>query len=90
MRRTLIALGTATALTLGGLSTVPTATAQVSSVEELPADMRLGSTGAQLLSSNSDSQKQQGAVLLGRDWLIGFVALTVIGSIIQAVMSAVR
>lgn len=97
MRRTLLALGTATALTFGTFSVVPAAVAQTSSVdslssrtEELPADMRAGSTGAELLSSGSDAQKQQGALLLGRDWLIGFAALTVLGTIIQAVMSATR
>lgn len=93
MRRTLIALGTATALTLGA---VPAAHAQpanavTSQIEELPADMRAGSSGAEKLSSAStEAEKQEGALLLGRDWLLGFAAITVLGTIIQAVMSAMR
>ncbi|AJE33043.1 hypothetical protein B842_05970 [Corynebacterium humireducens NBRC 106098 = DSM 45392] len=93
MRRTLIALGTATALTLGA---VPAAHAQpanavTAQIEELPADMRAGSSGAEKLSSAStEAEKQEGALLLGRDWLLGFAAITVLGTIIQAVMSAMR
>ena len=71
MRRTLIALGTATALTLGAVPAVHAQPASpvnavTSQIEELPADMRAG------------------------DWLLGFAAITVIGTIIQAVMSAMR
>lgn len=79
MRRTLIALTTAAALTLGA---VPAASAA-----ELPAEMRLGSSGAQMLSSGDTGE---GAMLLGRDWLIGFVGVAVLGSLIQAVSAAVR
>jgi len=96
MRRTLIALGTATALTLGAVPAVHAQPASpvnavTSQIEELPADMRAGSTGAQKLSSAStEAEKQEGALLLGRDWLLGFAAITVLGTIIQAVMSAMR
>ncbi|QGU04470.1 hypothetical protein [Corynebacterium comes] len=97
MRRTFIALGTAATLTLG---VVPAAQAAPSSqldsqvneqVNELPTDMRLGSSGARLLSSNpSEEQMKEGAALLGRDWLIGFVAVAVLGTVIQAVSATLR
>lgn len=93
MRRTLIALGTATALTLGAVPAVHAqpANAVTSQIEELPADMRAGSSGAEKLSSAStEAEKQEGALLLGRDWLLGFAAITVLGTIIQVVMSAMR
>ncbi|NLF91027.1 MAG: hypothetical protein GX570_06740 [Corynebacterium marinum] len=89
MRRTFIALSTAATLTLG---VVPAVQATPSSqVNELPADMRLGSSGAQLLSSNpSEEQMKEGAALIGRDWLVGFIGVAVLGSLIQAVSAAVR
>lgn len=97
MRRTLIALTTAAALALGS---VPAAQAGPSSmlpaeinskVQEVPADLRLGSSGAELLSSNpSPQQQQEAAILLGRDWLIGLVGFVVIGGVIQAVSAHVR
>lgn len=86
MRRTLITLTTTAALTLGF---APAAQANPSSV--LPADLRLGSSGAELLSSNPSPQQQQEAVLLlGRDWLIGIVGVVVLGGVIQAVSAHVR
>lgn len=97
MRRTLIALTTAAALTLGF---APAAQAGPSSllpaevnsrVQEVPADLRLGSSGAELLSSNpSPQQQQEAALLLGRDWLIGIVGVMVLGGVIQAVSAHVR
>lgn len=96
MRRTLISL-TIVALVLGA---VPAAQAGPSSllppevnskVQEVPAELRLGSTGAEMLSSNpSPQQQQEAAILLVRDWLIGIVGVAVIGGVIQAVSAHVR
>lgn len=99
MRRTLVVLSTATVLTLG--VAVPAAQAAPQSSEinqqlnthtkDLPADLKLGSSGAQLLSSNPNQEQQkEGATLLGRDWLIGMAAFAVLGGIIQAVATALR
>ncbi|MCS5479915.1 hypothetical protein NYP18_09630 [Corynebacterium sp. YIM 101645] len=97
MRRTLISLTTAAALALGF---TPAAQAGPSSllppevnskVQEVPAELRLGSTGAEMLSSNpSPEQQREAAILLGRDWLIGIVGVVVIGGIVQAVSAHVR
>ncbi|RSZ66059.1 hypothetical protein EAH68_00425 [Corynebacterium hylobatis] len=97
MRRTLISLTTAATLILGF---APAAQAGPSSllppevnskVQEVPAELRPGSSGAELLSSNpSPEQQREAAILLGRDWLIGFVGVAVIGGVIQAVSVHVR
>ncbi len=83
MRKTLLALTTATALTF---SVVPAAQAN----PDLPEEVTAGSTGFEMLSSNDDEDKKEGALLVGRDWLLGLAAVTVIGTIIQAVASNVR
>lgn len=99
MRRTLVALSTAIALTLG--VTVPVAQAAPQSSEinqqfntytkDVPADLKLGSSGVQLLFSNpTPAQQLEAASLLGRDWLIGMAAFAVLGGIIQAAATALR
>ncbi|MDO5668968.1 MAG: hypothetical protein Q4G50_03085 [Corynebacterium sp.] len=83
MRKTLIALTTATALTF---SVAPAAHAS----SDVPEEVTSGSSGFEMLSSNNDEEKKEGALLVGRDWLVGVVAVAVIGTIIQAVASNLR
>lgn len=94
MRRTLIALTTSVALVLGAVPAVQAGeTSSLSqTVEELPSDLRLGSSGAQLLSSDDATEEEQreGSSMMARDWLMGFVALGVFGVLANAVMSLVR
>ncbi len=94
MRRTLVTLAASTALLLGA---VPAAHAEERSslsqtIEELPADLKLGSSGVELISSQDSTaeDQQEGSSMLFRDWVTGFAALGIIGAILSAVMSIVR
>lgn len=94
MRRAIIALATSAALVFGA---VPAAQADSGSslsqtVEELPADLKLGSSGAERLSSTgaTEDDRREGSSMMFRDWLIGFAALGVFGALANAVTSVVR
>ncbi|AGF72344.1 hypothetical protein [Corynebacterium halotolerans] len=94
MRRAIIALATSAALVFGA---VPAAQAESGSsfsqsIEELPADLRLGSSGAELLSSTgaTGDDQREGSSMMFRDWLIGFVALGIFGALANVVTSVAR
>lgn len=94
MRRAIIALATSATLVFGA---VPVAQADSGSslsrsIEELPADLRLGSSGAELLSSpgTTEGDQREGSSMMFRDWLIGFVALGVFGALANVVTAVAR
>lgn len=89
MRRSLIALTTAAALTF---SIIPAAQAQSSeevqgSLEALPAELKIGSSAVETLQegSGTEAELQQGSSELGRDWLIGLAVTTLLGMLITTI-----
>ncbi|RNE48312.1 hypothetical protein [Corynebacterium alimapuense] len=86
MRRTIVALATSTALIFGA---IPAANA----AEDLPDALTTGSTGFELIVNNLSSdpfgpEVLEGSSLLLRDWLVGFVGITVVGSSLAAISSS--
>lgn len=93
MRRTLVAVITSAALIFGGIPTVQAQSSIPSvegSIEDLPSELKIGSSGMELLSSDAKNDQTEGGKRLLQDWLIGFVAVTVVGTVINFVMSAMR
>lgn len=93
MRRSLIALTTAAALSF---SIIPAAQAQSSgevqgSLAALPAEFRVGSSAVETLQEGSGTEEelQQGSSELGRDWLIGLGVTTLLGMLITALSGMV-
>ena len=93
MRRTLVAVITSAVLLFAG---IPVAQAQGSSfsieesIDALPSELTPGSSGVELLSSDSRNDQAEGGKRLLHDWLVGFAAVTVLGTVINFVMSAMR
>lgn len=91
MRRSLIALATAATLTLGVIPAAATAETAGSSqpfeqqIEGLPAEFKIGSSAAEGLSEGESSEDEtvNGSLDLGKDWLIGAVLITVLGSLMN-------
>lgn len=86
MRRSIITLATTAAL---AFATLPAAGASSVTVE-LPADVKIGSSAAESLSSgdNTGSQTRDNILDLGKDWLFGAVLATVLGGLINLVVNA--
>lgn len=99
--RSLIAVAASTALILGS---VPAVQAQdlssrdsvvvEDSLEQLPDEARLGSSGVEKLSEASSEGDtdgaREGSSQIGLDLLIGIVGVTILGTVIQLIASAVR
>lgn len=84
MRRTLLALSAAAALTLSA-APATTATAQ-----DLPEEATLGSQGASMMSSGTTDPEvvAEGSSLVARDYAIGTVIVLVIGGILYTIAPA--
>lgn len=99
MRRTLLALSTAAAVTLAGTGISaahaqqgPGLSSQSSTAgdgEDLPAELTLGSQGMELLSSGGDSDDAtEGLRLLATDYVIGSSGVFVVGLILYHLAGA--
>ncbi|MGP6174914.1 hypothetical protein [Corynebacterium sp. A21] len=91
MRRSLIALATALTLTFGALPAATAAEGLGSSqqleqqLEELPAELKIGSSAAEDLSEGDNTQDEtvNGSLDLGKDWLIGAALITILGGLMN-------